>query len=302
MYTQAKDQGNELLKVQSVQFLLRVYLTLRAKPALCDQEFVMPDGSVRTLKNLMTHMNELLEDETRMRVFHSTVRLLKPFVPDLDVELMLVFYAKICINSFSILNLSLNAIGSGLYIEASAFDHSCRPNATTVWNGLKLEVRAIRRIETGSQITTNYVDIKKSRSLRQQELLHHYYFTCACDRCSDQEERDVWSEVSSLNEQMDELICRKTEDEEAKFREVYLLAIRSLPLYEEVYGDFHPDLTIQLMRCMKARANIKHPPVEYLDGESEHSIIFLMQKLRRSLQVTHTEDHPIYREFRSFFT
>lgn len=287
--------------MQSAQFLLRVYLTLSTKPALCDREFVMPDGSVRSFKNLMTHMNELLADEMRMRCFHSTVKLLKGFIADIDVELILIFYAKICINSFSILNLSLNAIGSGLYIEGSAFNHSCRPNATTVWNGLHMEIRAIRNIPSGDEITTNYVDIKKSRTDRQLELQDHYYFTCACERCQQPQERDLWPEISSLNERMDELICMKTEDEEAKFREVYLLAIRTLPLYQEIYGDFHPDLTIQMMRCVKARANMKQVPEEYLVAGSEHSIVFLIQKLRRCLQVTHSEDHPIFREFRSFF-
>ena len=292
---------SDLLKIQSAQFLLRVYLTLGMNPALSDREFMMPDGSFRSFRNLMTHMNELLADEMRMRCFQSTVRLFKPLVPDLDVELLLVFYAKICINSFSILNLSLNAIGSGMYIEASVFNHSCRPNATTVWNGLRLEVRAIKDIAAGKEITTNYVDIKKNRSERQTELREHYYFTCACDRCEDQREDDVWPLISQLNERMDDLICQKSGDGEEKFKEIYLCAIRSLPLYEQIYGEFHPDLTIQLMRAVKARANMKQVPAEYLSGNPADSILFLIQKLRRCLQVTHSENHPIFREFQSFF-
>lgn len=298
------EKEGQLLRIQSAQFLLRVYLTLRMRPALCDQEFRMPDGSSRSFKNLMTHMNELLEDEMRMRCFHSTVRLFKPLVPDLDVELLLVFYAKICINSFSILNLSLNAIGSGMYIEASVFNHSCRPNATTIWNGRRLEVRAIREIPAGKEITTNYVDIKKNRSERQTELRDHYYFTCACDRCQDQCEEDVWPLISQLNERMDDLICRQSgegDDGEEKFHEIYLCAIRSLPLYEQIYGEFHPDLTIQLMRAVKARANMKQVPDDYLSSSPSDSLLFLIQKLRRCLQVTHSENHPIFREFAQFF-
>lgn len=294
-------EKSELLKIQSAQFLLRVYLALGMNPALSDQQFLMPDASFRSFKNLMTHMNDLMEDEMRMRCFHSTVRLLKPFLPVLDVELLLVFYAKICINSFSILNLSLNAVGSALYIEASVFNHSCRPNATTVWNGLRLEVRAIKDIAAGKEITTNYVDIKKSRTGRQTELREHYYFTCACHRCQDQHEDDVWPLISQLNERMDDLICQDSEKTEEMFKEIYLCAIRSLPLYEQIYGEYHPDLTIQLLRAVKARANMKQVPEEFLSGDPSHSILFLIQKLRRCLQVTHSESHPIFQEFRSLF-
>ena len=128
---------------------------------------------------------------------------------------------------------------------------------------------------------------------------------CACACLDEDSDVDVWPEVSRLNDQMDALICSPAPDgdEEEKYKQVYLMAIRSLPLYEQVYGQFHPDLTVQLMRAVKARANMRQVPDEYLstDASSEHSLVFLMQKLRQCLQVTHSPDHPICHEFRSFF-
>ena len=53
-------------------------------------------------------------------------------------------YGRILINSFNIMNAESLPIGIGLYLEGSVFDHSCEPNATVVFDGKKLIVRAIR--------------------------------------------------------------------------------------------------------------------------------------------------------------
>jgi len=145
----------------------------------------------------------------------------------------------------------------------------------------------------GQEICTNYIDIKKPRSERRRELKQHYYFECECDRCNDGiEDMDLWNKVSQLNERMDALIGDETMNENTKFRDVYLLGIQTLPLYERVYGEYHPDLTIQLMRIMKARAHFEHP---------DESATFVGNRLRSSIDVTHGRDHSLYKVFAQLF-
>lgn len=237
-------------------------------------------------------MNEVMEDDERMKCFYSLLKKLQPVIPILDTELLLIYFGKICINSFSILDVSLNDIGSAVYVEASIFNHSCQPNATTVWDGLQLQVRAIKNIAAGQEIFTNYIDIKKPRSERMKEL-KLYYFDCQCPRCSTgEEERHVWNRIRELNERMDALIDDKSMSEETKYRDIYLLGIQTLPLYEQVYGEYHPDLTVQLMRIMKARANFSH---------TDDSAAFIGNKLRLSLEVTHGKSHSLYKMFEELF-
>lgn len=47
-----------------------------------------------------------------------------------------------------------------------------------------MEVRALRDIEEGEEITLSYIDIDKERSERQKELRDTKHFDCQCERCS----------------------------------------------------------------------------------------------------------------------
>lgn len=103
---------------------------------------------------------------------------------EFDRSIMFEYFCKICINSFSILDVSLNEIGSSLYLESSNFDHSCVPNATTIFSGTYLEIRAIKEIHLGEKIYINYVDLKNDSATRQKSLSRQYYFKCNCSRCN----------------------------------------------------------------------------------------------------------------------
>jgi hypothetical protein len=290
-YKKVQNGNDNFFLNNHALLLLRVYLTLEARKELLDKEFILPDQTLRTFRNLMTHVDKIMEDEERMKCFHSLLKILQPLVPDLNTELLLIFFGKICINSFSILDNSLNEIGSAVYVEASIFNHSCDPNATTVWDGLKLEIRAIKHISAGHEICTNYIDIKKPRDERLKQLKKLYYFDCVCKRClSDDDGIALWTEVNTFNQMMDQLMVEKEISQE-KFKDMYLLGLQTLPLYEKVYGEFHPDLTIQLFRIMKARALF----------DSRESSAFLGNKLLSSLEVTHGRHHSLFKEFQQQF-
>ena len=90
-----------------------------------------------------------------------------------------------------------------------------------------------KAIAAEQEIFTNYINIKKPRSQRLKELKQLYYFDCQCARCSTgEEERHVWNGIRELNERMDALIDDKSMSEETKYRDIYLLGIQTLPLYE----------------------------------------------------------------------
>lgn len=282
----------DFLTNDTALLLLRVYLTFEARKDLLVKPYKLPDGSARYFMNLMSHPEDMTKVEDRMKCFDMIYHKLAPMIPALDRTLLFVYFSKICINSFSVLDNSLNEIGSAIYIEASIFNHSCQPNATTVWDGLKLEIRAIKPIPAGQEICTNYIDIKKPRTERQEQLKNLYYFDCKCQRCESGEEGGIlWTQVNTLNERMDDIIFDETLSKD-KFRDVYILGIQTLPLYEKVYGEYHPDMTIQLMRIMKARANFDH---------TDDSAAFIGNKLRSALEVTHGKHHSLYKMFEEQF-
>lgn len=65
----------------------------------------------------------------------------------------------IVINSFTIMNNSLNPIGQGLYLAASVLDHSCEPNAIWISNGKELRIRSVKKIEKFEDIRIAYIPL-----------------------------------------------------------------------------------------------------------------------------------------------
>ena len=47
--------------------------------------------------------------------------------------------------------------GTGLWLQASRFNHSCTPNCYTQVTGDTIWVRAARNIRTGEELTYNYL-------------------------------------------------------------------------------------------------------------------------------------------------
>jgi SET and MYND domain-containing protein len=90
-------------------------------------------------------------------------------------------------NAFYLLNmdLAMNINGEGLYILPSFLNHSCQPNCTVLFDGLRMSVRSLQDIEPGQQLyITYYSDLHAHPNERQESLKNRYHFNCQCRRCS----------------------------------------------------------------------------------------------------------------------
>ncbi|KAI0050091.1 SET domain-containing protein [Auriscalpium vulgare] len=74
----------------------------------------------------------------------------------------------------------------GVFKSICRVNHSCSPNAHTRWDADTFagELRAVRSIAAGEEITFPYTDILVPRHERQEFLLRRYKFTCKCPACS----------------------------------------------------------------------------------------------------------------------
>ncbi len=52
-------------------------------------------------------------------------------------------------------------------------------------SGGELEVRAVRAIPKGEQLTVSYINPTEPRKIRAMELKATKHFTCACERCTE---------------------------------------------------------------------------------------------------------------------
>ena len=77
------------------------------------------------------------------------------------------------------------SISSGICLEpfASMINHSCDPNSWWTFNGRELQMRAVRDISAGEEMTISYITISGSYNNRQESLLTGWGFKCLCTLC-----------------------------------------------------------------------------------------------------------------------
>jgi hypothetical protein len=102
----------------------------------------------------------------------------------------LSIYGRLLVNSFALRvdnKGEEESVGTALYRANSIFDHSCRPSATTVFTGGRLQIKATvasDSLDLG-QYFISYMDEAESRPQRQAKLKRTWYFECQCPACSD---------------------------------------------------------------------------------------------------------------------
>lgn len=270
------------------RLLLKLNLRFAFGKGDCAEDIKIYDGTTRHLLDLEDHAGEIQADNKKMKHYERVKeRLVKAGFEYRDECELFFLFAKICINSFSILDNSLNEVGNGLFVKGSVFDHSCQPNAAPVFDGIKLTVRALKPILEGQKVLINYLDLKLNNKTRRGKLHNQYYFECDCRRCVNSEIDDkVCAEIKELDEKFDDIINDSRDWEGA-----YLTGIKSLPLYESIYGNFHPDLTLQLFRVVKVRLLLEG---NVNSDEKTTGLKVLLTRLLDSIKVTHGLEHSLY--------
>jgi len=86
-----------------------------------------------------------------------------------------------------------NAYDQGIFLLLSRFNHSCKPNTEYFWNtdleGWALDVRTVRQIRTGEELTVCYRSFWPNTTAERQSMLKGgYNFDCRCEGCDISEE------------------------------------------------------------------------------------------------------------------
>lgn len=73
-----------------------------------------------------------------------------------------------------------------VFLQAGRINHACDPNTQNFWNDYwsQLTIHAIRDIPKGEEITICYLNSRRNRRARQEELQKNFKFTCVCQLCS----------------------------------------------------------------------------------------------------------------------
>lgn len=80
-----------------------------------------------------------------------------------------------------------DAIAYSLYLEPNViiYSHSCLPNCSFAHYGPILQLRAMKPIYSGQNLTVNYININQSKTNRVKQLQSFLISDCFCTRCLD---------------------------------------------------------------------------------------------------------------------
>ncbi|VDM13517.1 unnamed protein product [Wuchereria bancrofti] len=196
----------------------------------------------RKWSNLMGHENDIRNDKLRYAHFEKIYEKMAIFRKDemIEKEKFYEIFCKTTINSHSIHTNAGDEIGLALDLGVSAYDHSCRPNCSLVFDGFHAYLRPLTSETNAFDLHVariSYIDIGCSRYQRQKQLkskwylrvlfaflfymkrlkvdeliikiiqqnFYNRYFDCQCDRCMDQSDI-ILTSIRCKNELCDEAL------------------------------------------------------------------------------------------------
>ena len=132
-----------------------------------------------------------------------------------------------------------NTFTDGVYLRMSRFNHSCQPNAEIFANqdaNDATDVRALRNIKEGEEITICYTDSDKSlwsREERRAELKHVYNFDCNCEGCTMRDEQ-IQEENENIAAFREQVAKRESVEEKRKWADEDNQELRLNLIREEI--------------------------------------------------------------------
>ena len=239
-------KSNGRLESDIPSILLRSYIAAKYHKNAQFRKYRTWTGRDRCLDDLMDHAEEIAKDETRKPDFDIIAdTFIQAKVLDVeDRDLLFSLYGKLLTNAFGIADLSDGLecveLGTGFYIETSAFDHSCEPNAVWQFDGIEMQIVCIREIDTEKDaIFIHYIQLELPRKVRQTKLREQYNFDCECTRCV----REKTSAEDDIDYERLAELKKKLNNTYNAFEEIQL-RMEMLPMYEKVYGCNHPNIEL----------------------------------------------------------
>jgi len=170
-----------------VRLMIRTCLKHKEHPGISEN---LPDGSVRSFRDLKMHKEDISNSVEKKEAFSSFLQVIHACVGNMfSNDHLFETYCKILINSTEITDCMGNTVGTGLYLGLSVVDHSCNPNVNCVFTGTAVELRSLDIIPAPVLANTrvSYNNNILPTKLRQARLEQDYYFLCSCSLCSDKE-------------------------------------------------------------------------------------------------------------------
>ena len=283
-----KLRANRNLNFDKLVLLLRFVLKSKLDKTSIDKQFKLYNGANRTLRDLVDHSRDQSKLESNYKTMIETgLELLHLVGCDVNQSDLNKLYGQLTVNYVAIRSAMLpEPFGSGLYLESTIFDHSCAPSACRIFDGLTIQIRALKKIDTtlDGQPTITYIDPLKNRLDRQSELRQLWYFDCSCERCS--KASDIHYNYDRYRHLMDTV--GQADDQLERWMII-------LKLQRQLVGQYSPICTSSLSNAFFTAAQLV--PESVADRPIwVKQVKALEWQLMSALAVTHGRRHSFYKQ------
>ena len=259
---------------------MRAHLLLKAKPELMHQVFKMHDGTERSLADVPDDAEACGHHSGMIRATCALLRSIdRSNYPEENQPDLRSLFHKIR-KCFLIIN--MGGTGFELYVPNSGFQHSCRPNASCLFKGKKLEVRAMRDIAEREDVTIDLADLMMPKAGRQKQLTERKGILCVCERCREGDQEDEVSELAA-NEDYRCSIC--SEQVFPSPRSVFDGFMRLMEIKEKYQGRYHPDFVY----CMYMAA-FAAPGMPNKTLKDKQNFDLLIERLKEAIPLSYGLD------------
>ena len=153
----------------------------------------------RRFLSLATSLQPYIDHSPRLashiRIYHFLrIHLPMPIVSCCTPETFLAIVTRDHGNSFGIFEQDRRdgeMLGYGSWVEASFFNHSCKPNLRKSRKGRTMQFHTLRGVAQCEELCISYIGDAEPMSMpeRRKRLRAGWDFLCQCDRCKDEEAR-----------------------------------------------------------------------------------------------------------------
>ncbi|XP_065830200.1 histone-lysine N-methyltransferase SMYD3-like isoform X2 [Oscarella lobularis] len=207
------------MPTESVRFLAR----------LIDQgEIFKKENQPNPVDALCGDADSLKTNLEQQKTFVDLSLTLRQF-SDLDVRAHVLadLYGKIHRNCFTVSNGYMEPVGVAMYQTFSLLNHSCVPNCVATNQQARMQVRAVRPIKAGEEVTISYISVFQPIESRRDALQEQYSFLCTCPGCCSAEALEKNRIHTSSQQKVSETAIRRNVDESKRVSSAAETAMRA---------------------------------------------------------------------------
>lgn len=177
--------------------------------------------------------------------------------------------------------------GVAIYLDLSLFDHSCLPNAQSVVNGLKRQIRAAADIPPNQPITLQRGDYFQPREENRRFLRDNRFIRCCCALCTGKwkHQRDFDRLVELVREELESRrgrLIRPSLDLSELLEEI-------IRLTTTIYGPYSVKVFEQLVELFFSKVPAD---VSNLSEGAKRELKAIYERIMEKARVIYPENYP----------